>query len=152
MADSIESRTTTEIASQPDSWRRAAALVPQARDVLPRSGERVAVVGCGTSWFMATAYARLREDSGQGETDAFAASEFPMGRRYDRVLAITRSGTTSAPASRAVQDGERAVAAPLDPQLCDAEQLTFPGAGWTYGLALDRPRDLTRSVILDAHA
>ena len=35
----------------------------------------------------------------RGETDAFAASEFPLARgtsaRYDRVLAITRSGTTS---------------------------------------------------------
>lgn len=29
------------------------------------------------------------------------------------------------------------MAAPLDPQLCDAEQLTFLGAGWTYGLALE---------------
>ena len=28
---------------------------------LPRPGERVAVVGCGTSWFMAQAYAALRE-------------------------------------------------------------------------------------------
>ncbi|OLB81102.1 MAG: sugar isomerase [Actinobacteria bacterium 13_2_20CM_2_71_6] len=33
--------------------------------------------------------------AGQGETDAFAASEFPARRRYDRVLAITRSGTTT---------------------------------------------------------
>lgn len=33
--------------------------------------------------------------SGRGETDAFAASEFPHGRSYDRVLALTRSGTTT---------------------------------------------------------
>src|SRR5690349_12985885 len=62
---------------------------------LPQPGERVAVVGCGTSWFMAMAYASLREAAGQGETDAFAASEFPRGRHYDRVVAITRSGTTT---------------------------------------------------------
>ena len=62
---------------------------------LPRPGERVAVVGCGTSWFMAKAYAALREQAGHGETDAFQASEFPLGRRYDRVVAITRSGTTT---------------------------------------------------------
>jgi fructoselysine-6-P-deglycase FrlB-like protein len=44
---------------------------------------------------MAGAYAALREGSGAGETDAFAASEFPAGRTYDRVLAISRSGTTT---------------------------------------------------------
>jgi fructoselysine-6-P-deglycase FrlB-like protein len=64
-------------------------------DVLPATGERVAVVGCGTSWFMAQAFAVLREQAGQGETDAFAASEFPHGRAYDRVVALTRSGTTT---------------------------------------------------------
>jgi fructoselysine-6-P-deglycase FrlB-like protein len=44
---------------------------------------------------MAQAAATLREAAGQGETDAFAASEFPHGRRYDRVVALTRSGTTT---------------------------------------------------------
>ncbi|PWR09178.1 sugar isomerase [Micromonospora sicca] len=84
-----------EIASQPDCWREAAQLAPAVADRLPRPGERVAVVGCGTSWFMAMAYAGLREHAGQGETDAFQASEFPAGRRYDRLIAITRSGTTT---------------------------------------------------------
>ncbi|HMM94344.1 sugar isomerase [Phycicoccus sp.] len=84
-----------EIASQPDTWREAAALAPAVAHRLPRPGERVAVVGCGTSWFVAMAYAALREASGAGETDAFAGSEFPAGRRYDRVLAISRSGTTT---------------------------------------------------------
>ncbi|WP_091552458.1 SIS domain-containing protein [Micromonospora pattaloongensis] len=85
----------TEIASQPDCWRRAARLAAESAPALPRHGERVAVVGCGTSWFMAMAYAALRERAGHGETDAFQASEFPAGRRYDRVVAITRSGTTT---------------------------------------------------------
>ena len=84
-----------EIASQPESWRRAAATLPQVTDLLPRHGERVAVVGCGTSWFVAQAYAVLREESGHGLTDAFAGSEFPAGRSYDRVLTISRSGTTT---------------------------------------------------------
>jgi fructoselysine-6-P-deglycase FrlB-like protein len=82
-----------ELASQPDCWRKAARLT--RADGLPLPGERTAVVGCGTSWFMAKAYAVLREQAGLGETDAFQASEFPLGRRYDRVLAITRSGTTT---------------------------------------------------------
>jgi fructoselysine-6-P-deglycase FrlB-like protein len=44
---------------------------------------------------MAMAYAALREDLGQGETDAFAGSEFPAGRTYDAIVVISRSGTTT---------------------------------------------------------
>jgi len=87
------SHVEVEIASQPDCWRRAAELADSPG--LPRPGERVAVAGCGTSWFMAKAYAALREQAGQGETDAFQASEFPLGRRYDRAVVITRSGVTT---------------------------------------------------------
>ena len=42
-----------EIASQPDCWRQAVRGASQHAGVLPAPGERVAVVGCGTSWFMA---------------------------------------------------------------------------------------------------
>lgn len=86
---------TTEINSQPEVWRLAADVADASTDVLPTPGARVAVVGCGTSWFIAQAYATLREQSGNGETDAFAGSEFPYGRSYDAIVAITRSGTTS---------------------------------------------------------
>ena len=88
-------QTEREIASQPACWRRAATLAADVAHVLPARGERVAVVGCGTSWFIAQSYAALREASGEGETDAFAASEMPVGRRYDRVVALSRSGTTT---------------------------------------------------------
>lgn len=84
-----------EIASQPDLWPQAAAVAETAGTALPARGERVAVVGCGTSWFVAAAYAALREACGDGLTDAFAGSEYPAGRRYDRVVAISRSGTTT---------------------------------------------------------
>ncbi|MFC1414284.1 SIS domain-containing protein [Streptacidiphilus sp. N1-12] len=202
------SRTSVEIASQPVCWRQAAETLPAHTAALPRRGERVAVVGCGTSWFMAQSYAALRENSGHGETDAFAASEFPRGRRYDRILAITRSGTTTEvldllgrvqgtvptgaisadPATpvmgladavavldfadeesvvqtrfattalallrahleregsrpiglrtvaQAAQDAERAVTQPLPADLVGAEQFTFLGTDWTYGLALE---------------
>ncbi|MGW6690550.1 SIS domain-containing protein [Streptomyces sp. NPDC054961] len=202
------SHTSREIASQPDCWRRAAASATDHRGVLPQPGERVAVVGCGTSWFMALAYAELREQSGHGETDAFAASQFPVGRRYGRILALTRSGTTtevldllarlrgevavtavtadaSTPVAdvahgvielayadeesvvqtrfatttlallrahlesqgplpqgvrtiaQAASDAERAVAEPLPEEMCAAEQITFLGDGWAYGLALE---------------
>jgi fructoselysine-6-P-deglycase FrlB-like protein len=86
---------SSEIQTQPELWRRVAAEIGTYADRLPTSGQRVAVVGCGTSWFMAMAYAALREDGGRGLTDAFAGSEFPMNREYDVIVAISRSGTTT---------------------------------------------------------
>lgn len=208
MTSTTPSHTSAEIASQPACWRRAAESLPRYAPALPRRGERVAVTGCGTSWFMAQAYAALRESGGHGVTDAFAASEFPPGRGYDRILAISRSGTTTEvldlldraraagvptsaitadpatpvmavadtvavlhfadersvvqtrfattvlallrahleaegalpdgvrPLARAVQDAERAVAAPLAAEVRGAEQFTFLGAagrtGWRW--------------------
>ena len=82
-----------ELSSQPDAWERAAGMIAE-RALLPASGERIAVVGCGTSWFMAQSYAVARESAGLGMTDAFAASEF-VDRGYDAIIAITRSGTTT---------------------------------------------------------
>jgi fructoselysine-6-P-deglycase FrlB-like protein len=84
-----------EIASQPALWGRAAALAPNLTSQLPPTGVRLAVVGCGTSLYMAQAFAVARETAGAGETDAFPASELPSGRHYDALLAISRSGTTT---------------------------------------------------------
>ena len=190
-------RTEQEVASQPACWREAALLADGLAGLLPARGERVAVAGCGTSWFMAQSYAAAREEAGHGETDAFAASEMPAGRRYDRVLLLCRSGTTTeilqllgrlrgrvptvaitaatrtpvAEAADAVIElsfadeesvvqtrfpttelallrahlghdpgpaadaAERALAAPMPPELLSARQFTFLGTGWTYGLA-----------------
>jgi CRISPR-associated protein Cas5a/b/c len=89
------SYVSSEIARQPAEWATAEDLLAEVAGLLPQPGERVAVIGCGTSWFMAAAYAALRELVGAGETDAFAASQFPAGRAYDRVVAISRSGTTT---------------------------------------------------------
>ncbi|MCF6523120.1 SIS domain-containing protein [Streptomyces sp. JJ36] len=202
------SRTAAELVTQPACWRRAAEEAEGFGAALPQRGERVAVGGCGTSWFMAQAYATLREAAGQGETDAFAASEFPGARAesYDRVVTLSRSGTTTEvlelletlrdrtrtvaltadpgapvrevadhvaalehadeesvvqtrfatsalaflragleqhgplpakPVAEAVVDAELAVSAPLPRTVLDAEQWTFLGRGWTYGLALE---------------
>ncbi|TDP99232.1 fructoselysine-6-P-deglycase FrlB-like protein [Leifsonia sp. 115AMFTsu3.1] len=83
-----------ELRSQPETWATAAGL-REEQSLLPAAGERIAVVGCGTSWFMAQSYAVLRESAGHGVTDAFAASEAFVDRDYDAVVAITRSGTTT---------------------------------------------------------
>ncbi|QNE45526.1 sugar isomerase [Glaciihabitans sp. INWT7] len=85
--------TTEEIESQPVIW--AEALLEQDRSAFGLPGERVLFLGCGTSAFVAESLAWLRERAGLGETDAAYASEWKPGRRYDRVVAITRSGNTS---------------------------------------------------------
>ncbi|MFF8311601.1 SIS domain-containing protein [Streptomyces lydicus] len=187
-----------ELQSQPETWQEA-ARIGAAAGPLPRAGQRVAVVGCGTSWFMAQSYAALREGAGLGVTDPFAASEAFLGsnRGYDAVVAITRSGTTTevlrvldavkgriptvtiigdpeTPAvalsdetialpfadeksvvqtrfattaltllrahlgqdtSQAVADAQEALTAPVEKEWVDAEQFSFLGTGWTYGLA-----------------
>ncbi|WP_144629196.1 SIS domain-containing protein [Arthrobacter woluwensis] len=88
-----------ELSSQPQVWAQAQA---QSREegLLPAKGQKIAVIGCGTSWFMAQSYATAREGAGHGVTDAFAASEAFLNsnspeRGYDAVVAITRSGTTT---------------------------------------------------------
>ena len=86
---------TDEIASQPECWSKAIETAGSAESALPRPGERVAAVGCGSSLNVARCYAALREAAGQGVTDAFPASEVPATRRYDRLVFISRTGTTT---------------------------------------------------------
>ena len=84
-----------EVATQPDNWIDAARIARDHRDVLPHPGERVAILGCGTSFYVARAMAALRESLGQGETDAWPGGDAVLDRPYDRVVAISRSGTTT---------------------------------------------------------
>ena len=126
-------QVTDEITSQPQCWSRAAELATQASTAraLPETGARVAVIGCGTSLYMAQSFAALREGLGQGETDAFAASEFASQRGYDHVVALTRSSSGSdclrpeldarAPVDWSFGSRERAFArAPLSEQRVEA--------------------------------
>jgi fructoselysine-6-P-deglycase FrlB-like protein len=84
-----------EIASQPECWAKAMEMAASAGAALPAPGERVAVIGCGSSLNVARCYAALREAAGQGETDAFPASEVSATRRYDRMVYVSRTGTTT---------------------------------------------------------
>jgi glucosamine--fructose-6-phosphate aminotransferase (isomerizing) len=104
--------THEEITSQPGVWQRSLALTPEARRELAAPGERMLLLGCGTSWFVAQAIAELRESAGLGETDAVCASEYVPRRHYDRVVAVTRSGTTTEvlQALRQVPAGTRRIA------------------------------------------
>jgi fructoselysine-6-P-deglycase FrlB-like protein len=53
------------------------------------------MIGCGTSYFMSQTYALAREILGRGPSDAFPASELLASRHYDKLVAISRSGTTT---------------------------------------------------------
>ena len=87
------SATAQEIASQPDLWDQARLRAALDGAALVGSG-RALIMGCGTSAFVSQVIARLREDSGAGETDAAFASD-PFRRSYDHIVAISRSATTS---------------------------------------------------------
>lgn len=91
----MTSHAESEISSQPEIWRQTAEFAPTVLGLLPKKGERVAVTGCGSSWFLSMSYAALREAAGHGETDVWVASEFNFSRKYDRVVTISRSGTTT---------------------------------------------------------
>jgi fructoselysine-6-P-deglycase FrlB-like protein len=87
--------TSREIETQPAMWRQAAELAASSEESLPRPGQRVAAIGCGTSLYIASAYASLRETAGQGPTRAYPASEVPAQPDCDVLIAISRSGTTT---------------------------------------------------------
>lgn len=84
-----------EIASQPDVWAQAAEVAPSGDLPLPGRSEHVVALGCGTSWFVAQAYAARRAELGAGPTDAYTPTELPAGRSFERAVAISRSGTTT---------------------------------------------------------
>ena len=86
---------STELASQPSVWREAQGLADELRHKLPPDGSRLGIVGCGTSLYVAQAVACFREGQGAGETDAYPGSELPSARRWERVIALSRSGTTT---------------------------------------------------------
>lgn len=105
-----------EIFRQPVSW---ATAIARAADVpLPAPGERVAVIGCGSSLNVSRAYAWLREAAGHGPTDAYPASELTATRTYDHMVFVSRTGTTSEvlAALREVPAGVRTTAVTADPR------------------------------------
>jgi len=105
-----------EVASQPECWSKAIEMAAAAGPALPAKGERVAVIGCGSSLNVARAYAVLREAAGHGETDAYPASEVRF-RRYDRMVFVSRTGTTTEvlDALRQVPPGITTTAVAADP-------------------------------------
>ena len=94
-AETTSFQVAEEILDQPRAWSTAVAAATTAGPHPLPAGGRVAVVGCGSSMARGEGPGGAREAAGQGETDAFPASEARLRRPYQRVLAISRSGTTT---------------------------------------------------------
>jgi len=91
----MTSHYAQELRTQPSIWRQAAGLAASSSLLLPSHGVRLVVGGCGTSYYVASAFAVLREQSGHGETDAVVAATGTSLREYPAALALSRSGTTT---------------------------------------------------------
>lgn len=87
--------TEQELTSQPEIWAKALALPPEQLGLLPAAGEKVIVVGCGTSYYIGDAYAYLRNDAGIGRTRAAIPTELTWIDDDEHIVVISRSGTTA---------------------------------------------------------
>jgi glucosamine--fructose-6-phosphate aminotransferase (isomerizing) len=93
--DTTPTATAREIESQPAVWRQALALPHEQTAGLPAPGESVLGIGAGTSFYILDAYARRRQELCGDVTRAAIASELDELVTYDRVLYLSRSGTTA---------------------------------------------------------
>jgi fructoselysine-6-P-deglycase FrlB-like protein len=87
--------TEKELTSQPEIWTQAIALSPAQLALLPQTGEKVLVIGCGTSYYVGDAYAYLRNDGGLGRTRAAIPTELTWVDDDEHIVVISRSGTTA---------------------------------------------------------
>lgn len=87
--------TRDELTSQPEIWAQALALPDEVLALLPADGEKVLVVGCGTSYYVGDSYAYLRNDAGRGRTRAAIPSELTWVDDDEHIVVISRSGTTA---------------------------------------------------------
>ncbi len=88
------SATELELFSQPAVWSRVLLESPAHRAILPKNGEPVLFLGCGTSYYIGESYARLRNSAGAGRTRAAIASEIPYVDDAETIVVLSRSGTT----------------------------------------------------------
>jgi len=86
--------TLSEVATQPDMWRRAAATSEAELALLPQPGEPAVLLGCGTSYYVGEAYARRRVAAGLGPTRAAIPSEVDGIAPGETVVLLSRSGRT----------------------------------------------------------
>src|SRR5947209_7128362 len=104
-----------ELRGQPLIWRQAGPVAAGAVDELPAPNHGVAVIGCGTSYFVGQAMAALREAAGRGEIDA--------------ALALWRAHLGE-PIEPLADAAEEALEAPIRPDLAEFDRYVFLGTGW----------------------
>jgi fructoselysine-6-P-deglycase FrlB-like protein len=87
--------TAREVRSQPEVFARVIAEAPTTTGVLPQPGEKVLVVGCGTSYYVGDSYAKRRNAAGLGRTRAAIPAELEWVDDDEVVVVLSRSGTTA---------------------------------------------------------
>jgi glucosamine--fructose-6-phosphate aminotransferase (isomerizing) len=93
--DATGSQTWAEVVSQPEIWAQLLDRADELIAPLPKAGEPVLFVGCGTSYYVGESYARRRNAAGLGRTRAAIASEIPYIDPQESVVVLSRSGTTT---------------------------------------------------------
>lgn len=113
----LRTDTERELFSQPEIWERVIGDTAVNAEVLPKAGEPVLFIGCGTSYYIGESYARLRNAAGLGRTRAAIASEIPYVEDAETILVLSRSGTTSdvIQVARELGSGHRVVGIIGDP-------------------------------------
>ena len=86
--------TLEELRTQPQMWRRAAETPDEVLDLLPATGAKALVLGCGTSYYIGESYARRRVAADRGPTRAAIPSELDYVEPDEQIILISRSGTT----------------------------------------------------------
>ncbi len=105
-APAFATNTLREIGTQPQMWRQAIAQ-SQAGTALPPAGTPVLFLGCGTSYYIGLAYAKLRNELDLGRTRAAVPSELDRVEPDETVVVLSRSGTTGDVLAAASQLRER---------------------------------------------
>jgi fructoselysine-6-P-deglycase FrlB-like protein len=136
---------TTEIASQPALWRKAASVAPAVAGLLPARGEPAAAIGCGTSHHIARAYATVAVTAVSDSPVAASADDtIVLDFANEQSVVQTRFATTALALLRAhigdgleaaIADGEAALGRTLPVGPTEFKQFVFLGQGWTVGLA-----------------
>ena len=122
------SHVDDEIASQPVCWAQAVELAARSADALPARGERVAVLGYGTS-------ARSRAD--EAVPLPFADERSAVQTRFATSVLVLLRAHLGEDLSTATADAAEALHGPLPLDPGAIEQVTFLGRGWTIGLAYE---------------
>ena len=128
-----------ELVSQPGVWERAAAMSAE-QALLPAAGQRVAVIGCGTSWFMAQSYAAAREAALKATQDA------AIRAGVDPTTAAGMNSMTPAQVERELKRQQKAIDAAQAKAAREAERQRRAEEKAAQVAARDRQRTIDTAI------